>query len=126
VELALNLVWLLLSGVSLLLWATFALLFPDQRRLTAGIALVCVIVFLFPVISATDDLSNIPAVCETGKFGKLKKWVSAELDGALLFSAAVLPRPRAQRVPNLNSEGPSHSPETVWSGLERRPPPLTS
>jgi len=126
VELALNLVWLLLSGVSLLLWGTFTLLFPDQRRLTAGIALVCVIVFLFPVISATDDLSNAPAVCETGKFNKLKKWVSAELDEAMSFSAAVLPRPGAQRAPNLNFEVPSHSPEIVWSGLERRPPPLTS
>jgi hypothetical protein len=126
VELALNLVWLFLAGASLLRWGTFALMFPDQRRVTAGISLVCVIIFLFPVISATDDLSSSPAVCETSK---LKKWASAELEEALLSSATtptVLPRPQARRAANLNAEIPLRAPEIVWSGLERRPPPLAS
>jgi hypothetical protein len=125
VELALNLVWLVLAGVCLLRWGTLALLFPDQRRLTAGIALVCVIVFLFPVISATDDLSSTPAVCETCK---LKKWVSAELNEALLRSAMVpvLPPIEAHGLANANADVPLHAPEIVWSGLEHRPPPFAS
>jgi hypothetical protein len=125
VEFTLNLVWLSLAGLCLLRWGTLALLFPDQRRITAAIALVCVIVFLFPVISATDDLAGAPAVCETSK---LKKWVSAELEDALLCSTMIplLPRPAAHGpvTPDLALQW--RAPEIVWSGLERRPPPVIS
>ena len=124
-ELVLNLVWLVVAGVCLLRWGTLALLFPDQRRLTAGIALICVIVFLFPVISATDDLASTSAVCETSK---LKKWVSAELDEALRCSAMIplVPQPETHSWTNLLAAIHWRAPEIVWSGLERRPPPFIS
>jgi hypothetical protein len=123
-ELALNLVWLTLAGVSLVRWGVLALLLPDRRRgFAACVALLCVIVVLFPVISASDDVGNTPAVCETSK---LKKWVSAELADALASSAFV-PRPApaidAGRAATLNAPVYPSSRETAWSTLDRRPPP---
>lgn len=57
-ELLLNLVWVLVVAASLFLWRR--LLSANEscshRPLTALVALVCILVLLFPVISATDDL----------------------------------------------------------------------
>ncbi len=57
-ELLLNIVWVLVVTASLLLWRRFSSASEhcSSRPLTALVALVCILVLLFPVISATDDL----------------------------------------------------------------------
>jgi hypothetical protein len=73
-EIALNLVWL---GVSLGLVVFFgvqAAPVAERRRrgMAAAVALVCLVCFLFPVISMTDDLySSGPAMLEPSKLKKL-------------------------------------------------------
>jgi hypothetical protein len=124
VELALNLVWLILAAVSLLLWGIHSLSTPRRdRNFTAVIALTCVLCFLFPVISMSDDLNTSPALCETGK---LKKWISADMAEALVLSSVVPPAlrqsaPGRSLHPGVKSDLPSQ--ELVWSNLDRRPPP---
>jgi hypothetical protein len=124
VELALNLVWLVLAALSLLLWGISA--FSMQRRnsnFAAATALVCILCFLFPVISISDDLNSNPALCETSKS---KKSVSTDdLNDARSLSELVLPfhpglalRPAAHLVAEV-----SPSREHFWFNLDRRPPP---
>ena len=57
-ELLLNLVWVMTVTVSLLVWQRLSSRNENRSRgpVTALIALVCILVLLFPVISATDDL----------------------------------------------------------------------
>jgi hypothetical protein len=57
-ELLLNLVWVLVVTASLLLWRRLSFASEDfsRRPVTALVALICILVLLFPVISATDDL----------------------------------------------------------------------
>ncbi len=57
-ELLLNIVWVLVVTASLLFWRRFSSASEhcSRRPLTALVALVCILVLLFPVISATDDL----------------------------------------------------------------------
>ncbi len=106
-EIALNLAWLTISAALLIaLGVPAARANKDRSRLTAAIALVCLICLLFPVISMTDDLNcSGPALVETNKLKRLaasgpailisvslpaapinveRRWVSAELTAALL------------------------------------------
>ena len=125
-ELALNLVWLILAA-SLLLGVMYA---PAARRkygnFVAATALICVICFLFPVISISDDLNNTPALCETSKS---KRSVSTDdLTGARLLSDVdVPPRPGLAlgQGAHLFADVPA-SREQVWFNLDRRPPPQGS
>jgi hypothetical protein len=57
-ELLLNIVWVLVVTASLLFWRRFSSASEhcSRRPITALVALVCILVLLFPVISATDDL----------------------------------------------------------------------
>lgn len=57
-ELLLNLVWVLVVTASLLFWRRLSTVSDDcsRRPVTALVALVCILVLLFPVISATDDM----------------------------------------------------------------------
>ena len=57
-ELLLNIVWVLVVTASLLVWRRFSSAneHSSRRPVTALVALVCILVLLFPVISATDDL----------------------------------------------------------------------
>jgi hypothetical protein len=57
-ELLLNIVWVLVVTASLLFWRRFSSASGhcSRRPVTALVALVCILVLLFPVISATDDL----------------------------------------------------------------------
>jgi hypothetical protein len=57
-ELLLNVVWVLVVTASVLLWRQFSSASEhcSRRPVTALVALVCILVLLFPVISATDDL----------------------------------------------------------------------
>jgi hypothetical protein len=57
-ELLLNIVWVLVVTASLLFWRRFlsANEHCSRRPVTTLVALLCILVLLFPVISATDDL----------------------------------------------------------------------
>ncbi len=124
-ELALNLVWLVLAAGLLLSWGAHALSFPEKHRvITAAVALVCVIGLLFPVISITDDLSNAPALFETRN---LKKWnLTVDLARALLSCAPLVPHVRhvTWHEIDLSAGIFLHSREFFYSNLSRRPPPL--
>jgi hypothetical protein len=52
-EFLLNIVWVLLVTASVLAWRRLS---SSRRPVTALVALICILVLLFPVISATDDL----------------------------------------------------------------------
>jgi hypothetical protein len=61
-ELALNLTWLFIAVATAVAFSIWSARLPEgarSRRLrrSAGLALVCVIALLFPIISVTDDLA---------------------------------------------------------------------
>ncbi len=67
-ELLLNLAWLLLALPAYRLWRA-----ADQRKFSSRqclLALACILVLLFPVISATDDLHAMRAEMEESSPGK--------------------------------------------------------
>jgi len=123
VELALNLVWLVLALLSFVLWGAYALSMPRRDRdFSALIALICVAAFLFPVISMSDDLLSNPALCQTTKV----KAGLADVAKAGCFARVI---PILNQQPFRASAHPETydaSPELAWSSLDRRPPPQHS
>ena len=69
VELLLNLVWLLLSGVSACWWVCVHLR-SDAKGLPGyykGLLILgCILFVLFPVVSISDDVAQTPALAEDG------------------------------------------------------------
>lgn len=124
-ELALNLVWLVLASGLLLHWGAHALSFSEKHRVAAAaIALTCVICLLFPVISITDDLNSGAAVFEARTL--IKKWcVSLDVAGALLTAVTAVSSVRlaAWRDVNLHADVFHQLHELYASNLGRRPPP---
>jgi len=132
VELALNLVWLVLVAASLSLWGVHTLRGEEKvgrndLRWVSAIALVCILAVVFPVISMTDDLNSNPALCETNK---LKKWIAAESSEALLLASVVakfvVPQPAAHYPARMKARVHFPLQELVWFTLDRRPPPFLS
>jgi hypothetical protein len=121
-ELALNLIWL---GVSCALLVLGIPLIRNQgiarSRWIAAVALVCILCLLFPVISMTDDLHNVPAVVENKKLKKLGG--AAPALAALLFSFSFrAPKPVA--VAAKERENQCVPVATMFTlDLNRRPPP---
>lgn len=73
-EVVLNLSWLFIAAITAAAFSVWAARLPDgaaARRLrrSAGLALVCVVALLFPIISVTDDLAPDTAA--------LEEWTSA-------------------------------------------------
>jgi hypothetical protein len=68
VEVLLNLCWLLLIGLAFGFWVRHR---RDSKSLRLALALACLCVLLFPVISATDDLHAMRQEAE--EFGSAKK-----------------------------------------------------
>jgi hypothetical protein len=127
VELALNLVWLVLATVSFVFGTMHASAVPRRySNLATAIALICIACFLFPVISISDDLNNSPALCETSKS---KGCVSADdLTHARLVSELLVPPhpgPAWGHASHLFAEIPA-SQAQIWFNLDRRPPPQHS
>jgi hypothetical protein len=125
VELVLNLVWVLLALLSFGLWLAYGRS-PGQkyRHFSAIIALIGVAVFLFPVISMSDDLLSSPALCESSK---VKKWAGTYAAKVLFFVRALPVLTEAElRTAGLHSQVSHSSLELVWSNLDRRPPPPRS
>ena len=61
-ELALNLTWLLIAVATAVAFGVWSARLPDDARArrvrwSVGLALVCVVALLFPIISVTDDLA---------------------------------------------------------------------
>ena len=123
-ELVLNLVWLVVAAASLLLGGIHALRHPRRHgTFVVAAALVCIVCFLFPVISISDDLSNNPPLSEPSKS---KKSISTDaLTQARLLSVPALPDPpgRAMQYAMHSQTEVSLSRERVWFNLDRRPPP---
>jgi hypothetical protein len=123
VELALNLVWLVLALLSFVLWGAYALSSPRRdRHFSALIALVCVAAFLFPVISMSDDLLSNPALCQSTKV----KVGLADIAKAGCFVRAIPILTQQPFRANAHPESYDASPELAWSSLDRRPPPQRS
>lgn len=123
-ELALNIAWLVLS-VGLVVLATVRknAIYPANRnRVAIAIALACLIAFLFPVISVTDDLNGAAILTET----KSKRWApSAELFA--IVATGLLAAFCAQRSTWGDGKVLSKTPRLLQEAFtfhsSRRPPP---
>lgn len=71
VELFLNALWLAIALAATALWLTSRTTARTRRKTVAGaVALACIAILLFPVISATDDLHAMQAAAEEPNTGK--------------------------------------------------------
>jgi hypothetical protein len=124
VELALNIAWLIVAATLLLLCGARALSFTEKRRrITALIALTCLIWLLFPLISITDDLNAGTSVFEATTVKK--PTLAADVVTALLppvFIIATGSR-TAWREINLHADLSQITQEFFSFDLSRRPPP---
>ncbi len=90
-ELALNLVWVTISVAALLWWIRLG----SGRRVARSelfqgvVVLACVLVLLFPVVSASDDLHANVAAVEDSFFAARK--MKAVLQGSACGVATTLP-----------------------------------
>jgi hypothetical protein len=123
-EVTLNLVWL---GVSLVLLVVSGMHLArsgaDRSRGMAAVAVVCLICFLFPVISITDDLSSAaPALLEPSKLKKLMPSTQAILT---LLPWLMLQKPQEIKwaVPDRQQDVRLPSQHILTFSLSRRPPP---
>jgi peptidoglycan/LPS O-acetylase OafA/YrhL len=124
VELALNIAWLIVAVGLLLVCGARALSLPEKgRRITALIALACLIWLLFPVISITDDLDSGQFVFEASAVKKPNHLPN--LFQALLLPASLVSAPdqTAWRETNLHADLCRITEEFFPFDLLRRPPP---
>src|SRR5260370_8542439 len=114
------LVWWVLGLLWFVWWGAYALWMRRWDRDFSGlIALVCVVAFLFPVISMSDDLLSNPALCQTTK-------VKAGLADAAKADCFVRPIPILTQQSiraNAHPEPYDASPELPWSNLHPLPHP---
>lgn len=132
-ELLLNIVWLFTTAFVFVWWRVEGCRTARGWRLCAGaVALLCVALLLFPVISMTDDLAR-PVCAEDAGAGRRVNTSSADHMGDHApFSAAVptsyagagsyspdatglLPAPQSRH---------AHAPASRASVVERAPPSL--
>jgi hypothetical protein len=125
VELVLNLAWLVLAATLLILYSARAPSSATEHpHLTSGLALLCIIALLFPVVSITDDLSCNPDLAESNTS---KKWVTSTLLVKPLVTArhtSVPPRHSTLREIVREDDCRVSSYEFSCSNVNRRPPPL--
>jgi len=131
-ELLLNLLWLMLVVPALFIWR-HERESPCQRSTRSLLALACVLVLLFPVISVTDDLHPLQAEMEENSLSKrtvkqspgARSAVWSGIWETLAQSVVVLPSRPDTEVSGLVSEPPSTLPEQgAFSVMDCRPPPL--
>ena len=89
-ELTLNLAWLLLATAMVSLWLGFGLHSGRDRHLQM-VALVALILILFPVISVTDDLQAAQNPAETASC--LRRDHEHSNSHSIVPAAALLPQP---------------------------------
>jgi hypothetical protein len=122
VELALNVAWVGVASFLLLLCGAHAVSFTEKRRrITALIALACLIWLLFPVISITDDLNAGTSVYEAtaASKGKLSEPNAAVVPAILITLVPQI----AWREINLHADLSTIQQEFISCHLFRRPPP---
>ena len=86
VESLLNVCWLLLMGPALALWLRKR---RHCKSMQLAVVLGCLLVLLFPVISATDDLRAMRQEAEESSLGKPKLHASNSCSG----QGAIVPAP---------------------------------
>jgi hypothetical protein len=131
VELLLNLIWLALSVtavVSWILWRRSSSSEASPQMVRGLLVVVCILALLFPVISISDDLSQVPSLAEGNRLQDVLK--SPELRGIYVV-CAVLPaiwlllhtEPRLV-VRNFAAEIPADLNNLFWTpSVDKRPPP---
>lgn len=130
-ELLLNLIWLALSVTALLSWICWRRGSSSENsvQMVRGLLVVlCIIALLFPVISISDDLSQVPSLAEGNRLQDVLK--SPELRGIYIV-CAVLPaiwlllhtEPRLVDR-NVATEIPAELHNLLWApSVDKRPPP---
>jgi hypothetical protein len=129
-ELTLNLAWALLAGVLVKLWLRPAL--PSNACMrTQIVALLMVIVILFPVISVTDDLqmAQNPAEASTYYLNTRRDHIAVS-PHSIFPAAATLPSPAFTEPPFgfLRFSVPGNRPTLLMeipalASIQNRPPP---
>lgn len=123
-ELALNIAWLIVAVALLLLCGARALSLPQKRRrITALIALACLIWLLFPVISITDDLNAGQFVFQATTVRKAAQLADVVHALPALLPADSAPAQTAWREINLHADLCHISEKFFPFDLLRRPPP---
>ena len=89
-ELLLNLAWLILALPAYWLWQGSRPVHAERRfsSLQCLLALGCLLVILFPVVSATDDLRAMRTEMEESPTSK-RSLLQSTADKALLWNAAI-------------------------------------
>lgn len=96
----------------------------DRSRYLAAVALVCLVCFLFPVISMTDDLnSSGPAMLEPSKLKKILPYAPA-LVTLLPWIALQMPQENCWAALERQRDAGPPLQETLTFSLSRRPPPV--
>jgi hypothetical protein len=126
-ELVLNLVWVLLTATMAVLWLRFSTRVGGSRR-TQVVALIALLLLLFPVISVSDDLLALQNPAEVDCCGR-RGHVAADLH-VDLHPAAILAQPMAAAIQLsvLRIASPGEVPSRVednacLSAIQNRPPP---
>ena len=126
-ELILNLIWGLLAIASICLWARIECRTGAERRLPI-IALLVLIVILFPVISVSDDLWSIQNPAETDTVQRRDHLVSPVHSIFPALAALCEPFLAEMRFGFLNSRAPAISRILAYASpapapFLNRPPP---
>ena len=126
-ELALNLVWLLLGASLIHLWLRFTPRSDSNQRMQ-WVALAVLILILFPVISVTDDLQAAMNPAEVDS--SLRRDYRAINPHFILPAVAALPPRVAADIPfsSLHLSAPRYLSATVLgkpalAPIQNRPPP---
>jgi hypothetical protein len=131
-ELLLNLAWLLLALPAYWLWRSSRTADRKFTALQCLLALGCMLVLLFPVISATDDLHAMRA--EADEFSATKRHVRQANNDKASAPGSQSPPALAARAPSFLSSGeewrhqpPIRSYVPAAPGIERtgRAPPAS-
>ncbi len=120
-EITLNFVWALIAGTLLVIYSKSEGVSGRDRRF-AFIAFLCVICALFPVISITDDLSDVPLMAEGNQ---ARKWLVAN---SSVNAVIALPPELAVTLSTMPGEiipleATRRSYEFLSPHASRRPPP---
>jgi hypothetical protein len=130
-EIALNLVWLLLAAVIVRLWISFAPRKGASLRTQIG-ALAMLILFLLPVISVTDDLQAAQNLAEYDTYACLRRNSTVVSPHSIFPATAMLPVFMFTELSFLCfcSVAPGHLPvgtpnNPALAAIQNRPPPYS-
>lgn len=119
-----------MSSAMLLAWISWRRHSPSQvcpAMLRGLLVVVCILALLFPVISISDDLSQMPGLAEGNRIQDILK--APELRGAYLVAVflptLLLALPPAHRVLSRSlAAAPISLHEFFWApSIDKRPPP---